>query len=280
MSVKKAKVKMKPKRVIDIIVSVTLPVTVGALVLVLWQTRVIHAVLGLTEVQLPLLSRIFELITVSYASIAEDVGYSLRVILGGLLVGSLIGFLIAAVAAVFPKCKGALTVLSALNALPVVALSPIMGLWFAKSAMSAKTAVAAILCMVPMSVNAYRGLTDLKPFSEELMHSYAANKATIFFKLRLPNCIPHIFVGLKINVASAMIGTMISEYFSADGKGIGRVIRDSMGSSQIVRGWAYIFVAAVIGVLLFMIIMLLQRYAGKVWRAVTGYLAERRENST
>ena len=53
----------------------------------------------------------------------------------------------------------------------------------------AKTLVVMIVCIASMSINAYRGLTELKPFSEDLMKTYASSRFKTFTKLRLPNSI-------------------------------------------------------------------------------------------
>jgi NitT/TauT family transport system permease protein len=151
-------------------------------------------------------------------------------------------------------------VLSAFNAIPVVALSPIMNVWFSDPSV-AKVAVVTVVCMVAMAVNAYRGLTDLKPFSLDLMKSYAAGRLLTFFRLRLPNCVPHVFTALKINVASAMIGAIVSEYFSRASCGLGYGIRNRLSTGQFPLGWAYIIGASVVGIALYAAVIGLERLA-------------------
>ncbi|AEF84268.1 ABC transporter, permease protein [Treponema primitia ZAS-2] len=240
--------------------SVLPPVLFGALIIILGETRILHALLSVTEVQLPKTSSILRVIFENGPKIVHDSWVTLQVFLAGIVIGCFAGFLVALFAAFFPKWGvGGLTVISAFNAIPIVALSPIMRLWFSNSPFAAKTAVVAIVSMVAMSVNAYRGLTDLKPFSLDLMESYAASKAVIFFKLRLPNCVPYIFIALKINVAAAMIGVIISEYFAASVEGLGFVIRNSLRTTQLTTGWAYILVASIIGILFFTLISFLEK---------------------
>jgi NitT/TauT family transport system permease protein len=177
-----------------------------------------------------------------------------QVFLAGIAIGSAAGFLAALFAALSPVFgAGGLTIISAFNAIPIVALSPVMRLWFASSPFAAKTAVVAIVSMVAMSVNVHRGLTDLKPFSLDLIESYAGSKADAFFKLRLPNCLPYIFTALRINIAAAMIGAIISEYFAASVEGLGFEIRNSLRTMQMTAGWAYILVASLIGIVFFIL---------------------------
>ncbi|HBP65089.1 MAG TPA: ABC transporter permease, partial [Desulfosporosinus sp.] len=88
--------------------------------------------------------------------------------------------------------------------------SPIMNLWFS-TGMQQKIGVVTVVCMAAMALNAYSGLNNLNPYSIDLMHSVAANKWTIFTKLRLPNSLPHLFTATKINIASSIIAAIISE---------------------------------------------------------------------
>jgi NitT/TauT family transport system permease protein len=236
------------------------PVLFGAAFILLGETRILHALLGVTEVQLPKTSSIIRVIVENFPGIAHDSWVTIQVFLAGIGIGCAAGFLVALFATVFPRWgAGGLTVVSAFNAIPIVALSPILRLWFSGSPFAAKTSVVAVVSTVAMSVNAYRGLTDLKPFALDLMESYAAAKTAIFFKLRLPNCLPFIFIALRINIAAAMIGVIISEYFAASVEGLGFVIRNSLRTSQLTTGWAYILVASIIGILFFMFIGFLEK---------------------
>lgn len=241
--------------------NVALPVLFGILIVALWEGKVFHALLNVKVLQLPVPSRIMAVFLENASKIIPDAFTTLQTAVIGLAIGSSIGFFVAVAATFFPKWGyGGLTVLSAFNAIPVVALSPIMNVWFTTAAF-AKIAVVAIVCMVAMAVNAYRGLNDLKPFSLDLMKSYAAGKGTIFFKLRLPNSVPYIFTGIKINVASAMIGAIVSEYFSAASCGLGYGIRNKLSTGQFPLGWAYIIGASVIGIALYMGVLAADSFA-------------------
>lgn len=243
--------------------NVALPILFGVLIVALWEQKVFHAMLNVKVLQLPVPSRIMSVFLENTAKIVPDAAMTLQTAVIGLVLGSTIGFLVAVAATFFPKWGyGGLTVLSAFNAIPVVALSPIMNVWFT-SASAAKIAVVSIVCMVAMAVNAYRGLNDIRPFSLDLMKSYAAGKGTIFFKLRLPNSLPYVFTGIRINVASAMIGAIVSEYFSAASCGLGYGIRNKLSTGQFPLGWAYIIGASAIGIALYMAVVAAESVATK-----------------
>jgi NitT/TauT family transport system permease protein len=236
------------------------PFLFGLFIIVLNETRMLHVILRVSEVQLPALDNILRVLLENRSKAVHDSWVTLQVFLAGIGIGSAAGFLAALFAALSPVWGGGgLTIISAFNAIPIVALSPIMRLWFASSPFAAKTAVVSIVSMVAMSVNVYRGLTDLKPFALDLIESYAGTRADAFFKLRLPNCLPYIFTALRINIAAAMIGVIISEYFAASVEGLGFEIRNSLRTMQMTVGWAYILVASLIGIGFFILAVNLER---------------------
>ena len=175
---------MKSKRILQKASGVVLPVLFGVIIVVLWQTQVLHKLMGTDTITLPLPTRIGEIIAQNSDSIMGHVKITLIVTLGGLAAGSVLGYAIAVVATVFSKWgAGGLTIVSAFNAIPLVALAPVINNWtrdlsgdVSVRSTAAKIIVVTISCTAAMSVNAFRGLTELKPFSEDLMRSYAANR--------------------------------------------------------------------------------------------------------
>ena len=119
----------------------------------------------------------------------------------------------------------------------------------------AKIIVVTLMCMASMSINAHRGLNELKPFSLDLMKSYAASKKTVFFKLRLPNSIPYVFTALKVSVPASVITALVSEYFAEYRAGVGRQIRENILIAQYATAWAYITAACLIGIVFFVILL-------------------------
>ncbi|MDD3213105.1 MAG: ABC transporter permease subunit [Eubacteriales bacterium] len=243
------------------------PVAFGVLVVVLWQTQVLHKILGADTFTLPLPGRIATIIEDNFPTIMVNVGATLIVALGGLALGSLLGYSLGIIAAVFRKWgKGGLALASAFNAIPIIAIAPILNNLTKDvssdaniRSMVAKILVVTITSTVAMSVNAYRGLTELKPFSLDLMRSYAATERQIFFKLRLPNSVPFIFTALRVSVPGCVISALVSEYFAEYIIGVGRQIRENIVLAQYATAWAYITVACVMGIALYLILLIFER---------------------
>lgn len=242
------------------------PMAFGIVILGIWEMGLLHKLLDLKPFQLPVPSEIAITLYENLPKALTDCGVTLSGALIGLVIGSSIGFSIAVIATIFPKWGyGGMIVITAFNAVPIVALSPIMNLWFS-TGMSQKIGVVTVVCMAAMAINAYSGLNNLKAFSMDLMHSVAAEEWTIFKKLRLPNCLPNVFTALKINIASAIIAAIISEYFAASTSGLGFGIKDNLRKAEMAMGWSYIVVASLAGVLLYLIMVLVERDALK-WHA-------------
>ncbi|WP_455715754.1 ABC transporter permease [Anaerosporobacter sp.] len=246
--------------------SVILPVALGVLVFLLWQTQVLHKLFNTDTFTLPLPSQISRIIGDNIPKIMTNVKATVLVAVIGLTIGSLIGYLIAVLATVFPKWgAGGLSIVAAFNAIPIVALAPVMTNWTkdvsddaSVRSMVAKILVVMIVSIATMSVNAYRGLNDLPVFSLDLMKSYAAKKRIIFFKLRLPNSVPYIFTALRVGVPSSVISAIVSEYFAEYIVGVGRQIRENIVIAQYATAWAYIAVACFIGISLYCILMIFE----------------------
>lgn len=254
---------------------VLLPLTFGALLVILWQTEALHAMIGTDTITLPLPTRIGEIISENLSAISEHIRVTVIVALGGLAAGSVFGYLIALLATVFSKWgAGGLTIVSAFNAVPIVALAPVVNNWTRDISTDvglrstiAKILVVTISCTASMSVNAFRGLTELKPFSEDLMSSYGAKRITVFTKLRLPNSVPYIFTALRVSVPASVIGALVTEYFAEETVGVGRQIRENIVKGQYPTAWAYIAVACALGIMMFALLMLAERILLKRRRA-------------
>ncbi len=254
------------KKRIDSITSILYPLIFGILIAGMWQSGFLHKLLKTDEYILPYPTRIFSIVADNTDKIMPNVLSSVFVIIIGLLLGSLLGYAAAIGATISPRFgKGGLTVISAFNAIPIVAMAPVIMNW-TKDVSSdasvrstiAKIIVVTLMCMASMSINAYRGLTDLKPFSLDLMKSYAADKRTVFLKLRLPNSIPYIFTALKVSVPTSVITALVSEYFAEYRAGVGRQIRENILIAQYSTAWAYIAVACIIGIVLFVLLLAIE----------------------
>jgi NitT/TauT family transport system permease protein len=243
------------------------PLAFGALVLILWETGVLNGILGVENIILPFPSDILANFYENFGSVMENSFWTIVVAVSGLLVGSLIGYALAAFADAFPKWGiGSLSLVAAFNAIPIIAIAPItrnLTSDFSRDpflrSLIAKALVVVVITMVVMSINAYRGFRELKPHSLELMKSIAAKKSSIFWQLKVPNSLPYVFTALRVSVPGSIITAMISEYFAEYIIGVGRQIRDSILQSQYKVAWTYIVAAFFIGIGMYAVLLLVER---------------------
>ncbi len=246
--------------------TIVMPVLLGVVIVILWQSQALHHLLRTNTFTLPLLTRIGEIFGENLDKIWENSVATMTVAFVGLLIGSLLGYGIAIFAALCPRVgKGGLTVIGAFASIPVVALAPVMNNWTkdvsdvaSVRSMVAKILVVMLIAAANMCLNAYRGLTELKPYAMDLMDTYAAKKRTVFVKLQLPNSVPYIFTALKVSVPSSIITAIVSEYFAEYIIGVGRQIRENIVLAQYPTAWAYIAAACLLGVAAYVVLMIAQ----------------------
>lgn len=170
------------------VTSVLYPLLFGLLIIALWQGQVLHKLLNTTTLILPLPTRIISVISDNFPAIAEDTWATLSVIIPGLLLGSVLGYLLAVFATNSPRFGATgLTIIAAISAIPTVALAAVVLQWTRDVSTDVtvrsyvmKLIIVTIVSIASMTLNAYRGLTELKPFALDLMKSYAAGKFTVF----------------------------------------------------------------------------------------------------
>ena len=231
---------------------------------VMWQTQLLHKILGTDTFTLPLPARIFAILFDNWETILKNVQATMTVAIIGLLLGSVIGYLLAVLATALPKWgMGGLNMASAFSAVPIIAIAPIMNNLTKDvsddpnlRSMVAKILVVMLTCTVSMSTNAYRGFTELRPFSRDLMKSFAASPKTIFMKLRIPNCMPYLFTALRVSVPASIISALVSEYFAEYIIGVGRQIRENIVLAQYATAWAYIITACILGIFMYAILLI------------------------
>lgn len=246
--------------------TIIFPVIFGLFIFVLWQSQGLHVLFHTDTYTLPLPAKIVVILGDNMDKIMENVRSTVIVAVLGLTSGSVLGYLVAVLAACKPKVgKGGLSVVGAFASIPVVALAPVMNNWTKDisndaciRSMVAKILVVMLIAAANMCLNAYRGLTELKPFSEDLMMTYAAKDSVTLMKLRLPNSVPYVFIALKVAVPASIMTAIVSEYFAEYISGVGRQIRENIVLAQYSTAWAYIIAACAIGVVAYVILMAVQ----------------------
>jgi NitT/TauT family transport system permease protein len=148
-------------------------------------------------------------------------------------------------------------VLLALNAVPKIAIAPILILWMGFG-VGPKVVVTLLLCIFPIVISTAAGLKSTPPELVELVRSLDASPLQSFVKLRFPASLPHVFVGLKVAISLAVIGAVIGEFVGAE-KGLGYVIIASGGNVNTSLAFAAMVLLALMSIVLFYALVALER---------------------
>ena len=106
-----------------------------------------------------------------------------------------------------------------LNALPKIALGPIIIIWVG-AGKGAIIVMAILISVVITIINILNGFLSVDPDKILLMRTLSAKKRQILLKLVLPSNISNIIAALKVNVGMAWVGTIMGEYLvSREGLG-------------------------------------------------------------
>jgi NitT/TauT family transport system permease protein len=166
-----------------------------------------------------------------------------------------IGFAIAIVAGIvvglftasFESVKLILTPwISGFYASPIIALAPLLILWFGVGIWS-KIAVVVSLVIFPMIINTEAGILHTDTALIEAARSFGATRLQIFTKVALPNAAPYILAGLRLGVGRGLIGVVVGELAGARA-GLGFLINNASQVFNMPQLFAGVIVLAVAGI--------------------------------
>lgn len=188
--------------------------------------------------------------------------YTLREAVFGFGLGVMLGLLLGTTFAHSRLMERALLpYVVASQTVPILAIAPMVVIWFGASFFSVAI-IAAYITFFPVAINTLRGLQSPSPVAVELMDSYAANWWTKLWKLRFPAALPYIFAALKVSATASVVGAIIGELPSGMGDGLGRAILDFSSDYSLIstpKLWAAIITAAFVGVIFFVAVSLVER---------------------
>ncbi len=230
----------------------------GLWVLVFWQVGV--TLFNVPRVLLPSPAWIAQMLVDRWDTLAGDFVQTVgKAVLIGWALGSGLGFAVGVAIDRAPFLqRGLLPLASLTSTVPLVAVAPIMVMWFGFDWPS-KAAVVVLMTFFPMLVATLAGLQAAGRLELELMKTYAAGYARTLLDLRLPMAMPFIFSALKVNATLALIGAIVAEFFGSPTVGLGFRISTEAARMNMGLVWGAIVVAAVTGSLAYALLVQLER---------------------
>jgi NitT/TauT family transport system permease protein len=240
--------------------SVIPPVVVGVGAIVLWELTVTLGRIAPFIVPAP--SAIWAELVEQRTNVWQAALASGANALIGLIAGTVLGVLAAMAASRFrPLSEVSVPFAAVLNALPIIALAPILNNMFETTSSVPRRIVTAIIVFFPVFVNTLRGLREVDPIHRELMQSYAAGGWTFARKVRLPGALPFVFTGLRQASSLAVIAAVVAEYFGGLQNGLGSRITSAAAFTAYPRAWAFVVGACLLGLAFYLSTLLLERLA-------------------
>jgi len=126
-----------------------------------------------------------------------------------------------------------------------------------------KAVIAAYLSFFPVVVGMVKGLRAPDHMQMDLLRTYNAGKTRTLWSLRLPASTPYLFTSLKVGMAAALIGAIVSELSASPLRGLGARMLTGSYYGQTIQIWAALFAAATMAATLVGIIGIIQRRALK-----------------
>ena len=152
-----------------------------------------------------------------------------------------------------------------LNALPKLALAPVLVIWFGIG-FASKVVLAFLMTVVVAAMSAYGGVQTVDPALHTLMVSLGAKRRQIFTRLVVPSAMPSIITGLRVNIALAMAGSIVGEFIASD-RGLGRMIVYAGTIFDLPLVWVGVVVLSMVSVLMYAGVVLLERLLMRRWTA-------------
>lgn len=186
-------------------------------------------------------------------SLFLNTGVTLFEILLGLFLGAglatILGYLVA-------KSRSLERILApylvASQAVPLVAIAPLLVIWFGPG-MFSKILICALIVFFPVLVNTVVGVRAVPLALNDLMHSLRATRGQILVKLEIPAALPIFLSGLRIGATLSVIGAVVGELVGSD-RGLGFLINIGRGQYDTALVFVAIFVLIALALALYGIV--------------------------
>jgi len=242
-----------------------LPATIAVIALLLiWETYA--RVSGIRPTTLPAPSRIAVQAWINREALISNTIPTIKATLFGFALSLMAAFVLSVVLDFSRLMRQALVPLFIISqTLPLVAIAPLVVLWFGFGLMP-KILLVALVTFFPMLVAWLRGYGASEQEIEDLLYSMGASRFGVFFRARLPAALPYFFAGFRISITYAVVGAIFAEYAGA-AHGLGIYILNAKNSFRPDLVLAAVFISAALTLTLFGLTVLIERLFVR-WRPV------------
>jgi NitT/TauT family transport system permease protein len=144
--------------------------------------------------------------------------------------------------------------LVAAQAIPILALAPLLVLWFGNGLLS-KVIICSLIVFFPVAVATMVGIRSVDARLLELGRSLRATRRQVLLTLEVPAALPNILGGMRVGVTLAVVGAIVGEWAGAN-QGLGVLINLARGSLfDIPLMFATLVTIAALGIVLYLVVV-------------------------
>jgi NitT/TauT family transport system permease protein len=217
----------------------------------LWWT--VAAVGRLPDYVLPAPAVVWRTLVASLGPLTPHIQVTLREILVGFGLTVVVSIPLALLIAHWkPFERTVYPLIVLLQLIPKIALAPLFIVWFGFGFVP-KVAIVFLLSFFPLVIDSTAGFKSVNPLLLHLAHTITGSEWRIFWRIRLPAALPHIFAGLKVAIAFATVGAIVGEFVGAD-QGMGYMLLRANGDLNTPLLFAILVLLSGIGIVLYMLV--------------------------
>ena len=186
-------------------------------------------------------------------SLVQNSAATLLEVLGGLASGALFATLMGYMLAKSKFLENVLQpFLVASQAIPMVAIAPLLVIWFGSGIFS-KILICALTVFFPVLVNTVVGLRAVPDNLRDLMRSLHATPWQTFSQLELPAALPVLLGGLRVGATLSVIGAVVGELVGSD-RGLGFLINVGRGQYDTALVFVGVLTLVLLAILLYSLV--------------------------
>ncbi len=194
---------------------------------------------------------------ISDGSLLRHTLVTLGEVLAGLALGVGVASTLGYILAKSPTVERLLSpYIIASQAIPIVAIAPLLVIWFGPGLFS-KILICALIVFFPVLVNTIVGLRSVPSDLRDLMRSLLATRWQTFRMLEAPAALPVFLGGLRIGATLAVIGAVVGEFVGAD-RGLGFLINQARGQYDTALVFVAVLALVVMALIMYGIVVLLE----------------------
>jgi NitT/TauT family transport system permease protein len=233
-----------------------MPWLVLAGLLIVWEVCCI--VFQVPEIILPKPTKIFAVFVQRFDILMAYSWDTLWTTMIGFLLAIAFGLLLGLAIGASPFVySGLYPLLIAFNAVPKVAIVPILMIWVGVGSLPA-VITAFVISFFPIVVNVATGLATIEPEMRDVLRSLGASRFEILTKVGIPRAMPYLFASLKVAITLAFIGSVISETVGGN-NGIGFLMLSASARNDAPTTFAGLFAIAIMGVAMYAVCAMVEK---------------------